>query len=39
MEPHMAAQPNQIFLFATTDGYDSNIGMTEFWGFHLGQQQ
>ena len=26
MEPHMAAQPNQNPLFATTDGHDSDIG-------------
>jgi len=39
MEPHMAARPNQNSLFATTEGHDSNIGTTEFWGFHLGPQQ
>ena len=39
MEPHMAAQPNQNSLFITTEGHDSDIGMTKFWGFHLGPQQ
>ena len=39
MEPHMATQPNQKFLFATTEEHDNNIGMTEFCGFHLGPQQ
>ena len=39
MEPHMAAQRNQNFLFATTEGHSSDIGTTEFWGSHLGPQQ
>ena len=39
MEPHMVAQPNQNFLFATTEGHDSDIGTTKFWGFDLGPQQ
>ena len=39
MEPHMAAQPTQNSLFATTEGHDSHIGTTEFWGFHLGPPQ
>ena len=39
MEPQMAAQPTQNSLFATTEGHDSDIGTTEFWGFHLGPPQ
>ena len=39
MEPHMAAQPTQNYLFTTTEGNDSDIGTTEFWGFNLGPPQ
>ena len=39
METHMVAHPNQNSLFTTTEGHNSDIGTTEFWGFHLGPQQ
>ena len=39
METHMVAHPNQNSLFTTTEGHNSDIGTTEFCGFHLGLQQ
>ena len=39
MEPQTAAQPTQNSLFAITEGHDSDIGTTEFWGFRLGPPQ
>jgi len=39
MEPHMVSEPNKNFLFTTTEVHNSDIGIMEFRGFHLGPQQ
>jgi len=36
MEPHMATQPNQNSLFATTEGHNSDIGTTRVLGLPSG---